>query len=116
MAKQPKAMKKYFKEVKKHLLCSWSEKNGFVSFIQDQLDHEILNDQNITREKLVEILGEPDALARSFDSVNQSDIRLRAKFCSLKSLVNVCFIVFAVLLVAIMIYEFYHLGGTIKLK
>ena len=51
MAKQPKAMKKYFKEVKKHLLCSWSEKNGFVSFIQDQLDHEILNDQRTFKEK-----------------------------------------------------------------
>ena len=112
MAKQSIVVKKYFKEVKKHLSCSWSERNGFVSYIKDQLDETILFNENITREKLVEILGEPEIVAKGFDSVNQKELRVRAKVCSLSMLLTIAIGVIAVLLAVILIFELYHLGGN----
>ena len=51
MKKTSKVLKQYFKEIKKHLSCSWSEKNAFISYIQDQLDESILHDNNLTKEQ-----------------------------------------------------------------
>lgn len=113
MGKISVAARKYFKEVKKHLSCSWSTKNGFISYLKDNLDYSILTDTTMTKEKLVEILGEPEAMARNFDSANQNEIRLRAKICSLSRLVIIALSVIVVLLAGILIYEILHLGGEI---
>lgn len=111
MKKTSKVLKQYFKEIKKHLSCSWSEKNAFISYIQDQLDYNILNDNNLTKEQLVELLGEPNVVAKSFDSVNQKELRVRAKVCTLAMLLTISLIVIVALLAVILIYELNHLGG-----
>jgi hypothetical protein len=112
VSKQSNVVRKYFKEVKSHLSCSWSERNGFVNYIKDQLDDNVLTDENITKEKLVEILGEPEIVAKGFDSVNQKELRVRAKVCSLSMLLAIALAVIAVLLAVILIFELYHLGGN----
>ena len=116
MIKQSKAVRKYFKEVKKYLSCSWSQRNGFVSYVKDQLDDNILTDENITREKLVELLGEPETVAKGFDLVNQKELRVRAKVCSLSMLLAIALAVVAVLLVVILIFELNQLGGDAIIK
>ncbi len=116
MSKQSIIVKKYFKEVKSHLSCSWSERNGFVNYIKDQLDDNVLTDENITKEKLVEILGEPEIVAKGFDSVNQKELRVRAKVCTLSMLLTISIGVIAVLLAASLIYLLIKLGGEITVN
>ena len=116
MTKESIVAKKYFKEVAKHLSCSLSVKKGFIKYIKDQLDNSILSDKNITREKLVELLGEPEEVAKSFDQVNQNEIRVRAKAFNLSILLTFGSIVIAVLLVIVLVILYRNWGGEITIS
>ena len=113
MNRESTIVKKYFKEVRKHLSCSWSVKRGFTKYIKEQLDENVLYDKTITREKLVELLGEPEKVAEGFDMANQNEIRIRAKAYTLSILLTIALIVIAVLLVILLVYLYENWGGKI---
>lgn len=116
MNRESTTVKKYFKEVRKHLSCSWSVKRGFTKYIKEQLDENVLYDKTITREKLVELLGEPEKVAEGFDIANQNEIRIRAKAYTLSMLLTIALIVIAVLLVILLVYLYENWGGYVKIS
>lgn len=116
MNRESTTVKKYFKEVRKHLSCSWSVKRGFTKYIKEQLDENVLYDKTITREKLVELLGEPKKVAEGFDIANQKEIRIRAKAYTLSMLLTIALIVIAVLLVIVLVVLYRNWGGEITIS
>lgn len=112
MNKLSTAAKSYFKEVKKHLSCSLGKKKIYIDYIKDQVDQDVLYDENLTYEKLTELLGEPEKVATGFDLADPKEMKLRSKIYSLSVLVTIFSVVIAVLLAVVLLYVLFHLDGN----
>lgn len=116
MNKLPIAAKNYFKEVKKHLSCSWGKKKIYIDYIKDQIDQDFLYNENLTIEALTDLLGEPEKVAAGFESADPKEMMLREKKFIFANLFIISLVVIAVLLVILLWYIFNELGGNVKIK
>lgn len=116
MNKLPIAAKQYFKEVKKHLSCSWEKKKIYIDYIKDQIDQDFLYNENLTIEALTDLLGEPEKVAAGFESADSKEMKLRSKAYKLSVLLTIFSVVIAVLLTIILIIVIENLGGTSEIK
>ncbi len=116
MNKLPIAAKNYFKEVKKHLSCSWGKKKIYIDYIKDQIDQDFLYNENLTIEALTDLLGEPEKVAAGFESADPKEMMLREKKFIFANLFIISLVVIVGLLVILLWYIFNELGGNVKIK
>lgn len=107
--------KKYFKEVKKNLSCSWLKKKVYIDFIKSNISFEFALDSTTTYDDLVQLLGEPKKVADDFNLADKSEIELRSKIFSNTILIIIILIIVVIILTILLFYLFKHLGGSITI-
>jgi len=77
-----KALKKYFKEIKKKLNCKSYLKQGFIAQFKETLNEYLDShaDKELTMETIYKRFGTPDVIAKSFDDIEDlSALREKSK-------------------------------------
>ena len=109
MTKLSKDVKKYFKDVKKKMSCSWIKKKAYIDFIKCHLDPEVLYNENTSYNDLIAIIGEPEKVAANFNSADKTEIELRSKILSITFLI----IIILIILLFTIISLIENLGGYV---
>ncbi|MBQ4570447.1 MAG: hypothetical protein IJB21_01995 [Bacilli bacterium] len=107
--------KKYFKEVKKNLSCSWLKKKVYIDFIKSNISFEFALDSTTTYDDLVQLLGEPKKVADDFNLADKSEIELRSKIFSNTILLAIILIIVIIILIILLIIIYKNLGGSVTI-
>lgn len=113
MTKLSKDVKKYFKDVKKKMSCSWIKKKAYIDFIKCHLDPEVLYNENTSYNDLIAIIGEPEKVAANFNSADKTEIELRSKILSITFLIIIILIIIVIILLFTIISLIENLGGYV---
>ena len=107
-----KALKKYFKEIKKKLNCKSYLKQGFIAQFTENL-YEYLeshNNKELTIEHIYERFGTPDVIAKSVDDIEDlSALRKRSKKFLVSQIISCTIIVIFAIIIAFLVVTIFDL-------